>query len=110
MRQIPVMFENKPLDTEKLEKVHETLGYVEMFLKQNEGHFIAGNDLTIVGFSLAVVLSTMGACDIGLTNFPEYRAYLGRCSSMMRSLDEMNHAGAKLYGQGFKAGLAKSKE
>jgi len=100
----PTMFANTSPDPEKLKKVEEVLGYVELFLKDG---FIAGSNLTIADFSMAAVLSTIEAT--GILDFSKYAKiteYLAKCRGLMKGWDELNQPGAEMFGQWYTTGLA----
>ncbi|CAL8118400.1 unnamed protein product [Orchesella dallaii] len=100
----PTMFAKTPLDPEKLKKVEEVLGYVELFLKDG---FIAGSNLTIADFSMASILSTIEATAIlDFSKFAKISEYLAKCRGLMKGWDELNQPGADMFGQWFKTGLA----
>ncbi|ODM95252.1 Glutathione S-transferase 1, isoform D [Orchesella cincta] len=100
----PTMFQKAPLDPEKLKKVEEVFGYVELFLKDG---FIAGSNLTIADFSMASILSTIEATGIlDFSKFGKIAEYLEKCRGLMKGWDELNQAGADVFGQWYKAALA----
>lgn len=97
------MFQKVKPDPEKMAKVDEVLGYVELFLKDG---YIAGSELTIADFSMAAVLSTIEACDYDMSKFAKTTEYLAKCKSTMKGWDELNQGGADMFGQWYKGALA----
>lgn len=97
------MFQKVKPDPEKMAKVDEVLGYVELFLKDG---YIAGSELTIADFSMAAILSTIEACNYDLSKFPKTTQYLAKCKSTMKGWDELNQAGADMFGEWYKGALA----
>lgn len=91
------------MDPAKLEKLNEALGHVENFLKDG---FIAGSELTIADFSMAVILSTIEATGHDFSDFPEITGYLERCASTMKGWEDINMVGAGMIGNMVKTALA----
>jgi glutathione S-transferase len=101
----PVMFQKVKPDPEKLAKIDEALGYVELFLKDG---YIAGSELTIADFSLAATLSTIEACDYDFSKFTKVTEYLAKLKSTLKGWDELNQTGADMFGQWYKGALAEA--
>jgi len=99
----PVMFGGQPLDPTKVDKLNDTLGFVELYLKDG---YIAGSELSIADFSMAAVLSTIETCH-DLSKFPGIVAYLEKCKVEMSGWEELNQQGANVFGQWYKDALAK---
>jgi len=101
----PVMFEKLALDSAKVEKLDAALGHTERFLKDG---FIAGSNLTIADFSMAAILSTVAAFNHDMSKFPKVTAYLDKCKSTMKGWEELNQAGADMFGSWYKGALAEA--
>jgi glutathione S-transferase len=100
----PVLLAGQRVDPSRMDKLNETLGFVEEFLK--DGGYIVGKQLTIADFSLAASLSTIEACH-GLAKFPKIVAYLEKCKAVMKGYDELNQQGAEEFSKYYKGALAK---
>lgn len=100
----PVLFLKAPLDPEKVDRIDEALGHVDRFLQDG---FIAGSELSIADFSMAVILSTLEASGHDLSNYSEIPGYLEKCAGLMKGW-ETNMRGAGLFGDAFKAMLAEA--
>jgi glutathione S-transferase len=104
----PVMFGGaKAVDPAKLEKLNETLGFVENHHLM-DGGYIAGSQLTIADFSMAAVLSTIQALH-DISKFPKIVAYVEKCKGVMKGWDELNQQGCEEFAQWYKDALAKLK-
>lgn len=83
-------------DPEKLEKVHEALGWLNNFLM--EYTFAAGNKVTVADHCLVSSVSTMEAAGIELDKYTRITRWLKRCKTVMPGYQEANAEGAEYFG------------
>lgn len=84
----PVLFQGAKPSMEALEKVQESLEWLEHSL---EGHFFAaGNRITIADFSLVATVSTVETTGLSLTKYPAIERWLNRCKTQMVGYAEAN--------------------
>jgi len=100
----PVMFRGEDkADPEKLEKLHEALGWLNGFL---EGHdYAVGNNITVADHTLVATVSTFEASGIDLSKHANVAAWLSRCKTKMPGYSEVNEPGAQDFGKKAKAKL-----
>merc|ERR1711981_889214 len=87
----PVMFGGEKPGQEKYDKLKETLGWMDGFVK--DGKFSAGNeDLTIGDLALLATYSTMNA-----------EAWFEKCVKLVPNYEKVNEEGAAVFGGFFKS-------
>lgn len=91
-RQYPVMFYGQEkLQPEKLQKLHEALGWLDGFLAGHD--WAVGNNITVADFVLVASVSTFEACGIDLSEHRNVSAWLARCKGGLRGYAEANTPG-----------------
>lgn len=86
---------------EKLEKVHEALGWLDGYLA---GHnWAVGNSITIADHVLVATVSTFEASGIDMAKHSNVAAWLDRCKTTMPGYAEVNQPGADAFGKMAKA-------
>jgi len=100
----PVMFRGEDkADPEKLEKLHEALGWLNGFL---EGHdYAVGNNITVADHTLVATVSTCESTGIDISKHANVTAWLARCKTSMPGYSEVNEPGAQEFGKSAKAKL-----
>jgi len=93
----PVMFrgQEKP-DPEKLEKLHEALGWLNGYLAGQD--WIMGDKLTVADFVLVSTVSTFEAGGIDLSKHANVTKWLAKSKETMKGYKEANGDGAKEFG------------
>uniref|UniRef100_W6MEZ5 Glutathione-S-transferase-like-1 protein n=1 Tax=Coenobita clypeatus TaxID=474045 RepID=W6MEZ5_9EUCA len=98
----PVLFRGeKSFNPEKLEKLHEALGWLNTWLAGHD--FAVGNNITVADHSLSATVSTFKAAGIDLDRHPNVVAWLKRCEAKMPGYSEINTAGVEEWGQMFRS-------
>jgi len=98
----PVMFGGvKKSDPEEMKKLMEALGWLEGYLNVSE--YVAGSTLTVADISIATTVSTAEACGIDFSAFPRLRQWLNRMRLELDGWDELNAAGAAIFGGFYKS-------
>jgi len=105
----PVVFGIGPMPgKEAMDKVNETLGWLEGFVK--DGKFSAGTDyITIGDLSLLATYSTMKACKIpglDLTQYKGVEAWFRKCVKEVPNYEKVCGEGAAMWGGAYQAKLA----
>ncbi|XP_071514833.1 glutathione S-transferase 1-like isoform X2 [Panulirus ornatus] len=100
----PVMFRNQDRpDPEKLDKLHEALGWLNSFL---DGHdWVVGENITVADHVLVASVATFEAAGIDIDRHANVAAWLTRCKSVMPGYGEVNEPGASEFGKMAKAKL-----
>ncbi|XP_063591003.1 glutathione S-transferase 1-like [Penaeus indicus] len=94
----PVMFRGETkANPEKLEKLHEALGWLDGYLDGHE--WAVGNSVTVADFVLVSTVSTFEAAGIDLSKHKNVTAWLARCKANMAGYEEMNAKGAEDFGK-----------
>lgn len=91
----------KTFNEEKLEKLHEALGWLNNFLAGHD--FAVGNNITIADHILSASVETIRAANVDLKRHSNILPWLERCKSNMPGYDEINTAGANGWGEMFKS-------
>lgn len=98
----PVMFRGeKTLDPEKLEKIHEALGWLNTWLSGHD--FAVGNNITVADHTLTASVETFRAAGIDLKSHSNIVSWLDRCKAKMPGYSEINIVGAKAWGEFFRS-------
>ncbi|KAL0275072.1 UNVERIFIED_CONTAM: hypothetical protein PYX00_003052 [Menopon gallinae] len=85
------------VDEEKLTRLKEAFEFLEIFMGDSE--WMAGDDITIADYSLAVTVSTIEACGFDLSEYTRISSWLERCKREMVNYEEANQRGANIFGQ-----------
>nr|CAD7418896.1 unnamed protein product [Timema poppensis] len=99
----PVLIFGEPEDAEKLKKIEEALAILEVFLEGKK--WVAGDNITIADYTLAVSLSGIEETDIKLNNYPNVVKWFARAKTTIEGYEELNGAQAKIIGDMFRAKL-----
>ncbi|MCL4130515.1 UNVERIFIED_CONTAM: hypothetical protein GTU68_028499 [Idotea baltica] len=84
---VPVVEQGTKPEQEKLDKLMEAVGYLDIFL---EGHlFAVGNRITIADFALAASLGCIVMCGIEIRHYARVSSYYTRCTQQMRGYDKV---------------------
>lgn len=94
--QYPVMFCGARPVPEKLEALHEALGWLNGFMDGNT--FSVGNGITVADLVLISTISTIMETGIDCSKYPNIMSWSERCKTQMIGYDTENDAGAKQYG------------
>lgn len=92
----PVLFrgQEKP-DPEKLEKLHEALGWLNMWLEGKS--YISGDNVTVADHSLVATVSTFVATGIDISKHSNVATWFELCKKLP-GYDEVNAPGAEDFG------------
>lgn len=91
----PQVFGSAPADPEKLKKLHEVLGFLDIFLGDEK--YAAGSDLTIADLSLVATVSTIDAAGISLDDFPNIHRWFELVKSTAPDYENANGKGIKAF-------------
>jgi len=101
----PVMFGGDKPGQDKYDKLKETLGWFDGFVK--DGKFSAGNEeMTIGDLALLATYSTMKAAELPGVDLSEYSnisAWFERCVKLVPNYEKANGEGAAVFGGFFKS-------
>lgn len=98
-----MMFRGEKLNPQKLERLHEALGWLDGFLA---GHkFAAGDNITIADHTLLSSVSTFRQADIDLSKYSNILSWLEHCSTEMPGY-EMNEEGAVEWAKFYRSKLS----
>jgi len=100
----PVMFhgQEKP-NPEKLEKLHEALGWLEGYLTGHD--WAVGDQMTIADTVLVSSVSSFEVAGIDVAKYENLAAWLARCKATMPGYAEVNQPGVDAFGKMAKAKL-----
>nr|CAD7423568.1 unnamed protein product [Timema monikensis] len=79
----PVLIFGEPEDAEKLKKIEEALAILEVFLEGQQ--WVAGDNITIADYTLAVTLSGIEETDIKLNNYPNVVKWFARAKTTIEA-------------------------
>ncbi|KAB7497893.1 Glutathione S-transferase 1, isoform D [Armadillidium nasatum] len=100
----PVIFNDVKPDSEKLQSLHEALGWLEGFINGHD--FAVGNNLTIADYVLIASVDTFIETGIDISKYPNIKNWVQRCKTQMKDYESENGKGAKEFGAWVKPKLS----
>ncbi|PNF22939.1 Glutathione S-transferase D7 [Cryptotermes secundus] len=99
----PVFFFGEAPKPEKLEKINEALGYLNLFLEGQD--WVAGDNITIADICLVVSVSNSEAIGADISVFPNLVAWYEKMKTELEDYEEINQTGANVLGEMFRSKL-----
>ncbi|KDR11944.1 Glutathione S-transferase D7 [Zootermopsis nevadensis] len=93
----PVIFAGQQPEPEKLEKINEALGYMNLFLEGQ--NWVAGDSMTIADICLVVSVSNSEVFGADITAFPNVVTWYDKMKTTLVDYDEINQTGANILGE-----------
>jgi len=91
----PKVFYQQPQDPEKVKKLDESLGHLELFLSKTK--YVAGDNLTIADFTVVASLTTIEGVNHDFKKFPNISNYLATCKKEIKNHEETNQVGSNAF-------------
>lgn len=91
----PKVFYKQQLDAEKVKKLDESLGYLELFLSKTK--YVAADHLTIADFTVVASLTTIEGVNHDLKKYPNISNYLAKCKKEIKNHEECNQVGSNAF-------------
>lgn len=93
---VPVVFRGERPSEDQWKKVEEAFGFLEKFLEGQE--WVAGDNITIADYALAVTTSNGEAFGLDVENYPNVSRWFKKCKETIQDYEELNQEGANQLG------------